>query len=81
MPTEEAVKKWGAVGSAIPGSRYYRDYCTRCSEPMRVEEDRVGDEHFCSECDPPHMGVGNATPGMGLDKDPDAYEPAWKAGN
>jgi hypothetical protein len=48
---------------------------------MRVEEDRIGDEHFCAECDPPHMGVGNATPGMGLDKDPDAYAPSWKAGN
>lgn len=45
------------VGSRIPGSQYLRDYCSRCGEPMRVEE--VG-ANYCEDCCPKtHFGGGN----------------------
>ena len=46
-------------GEAIPGSRLYRDYCARCTEPIRVPADkiliygRVNEEavNYCIGCD------------------------------
>lgn len=47
-------------GDPIPHSRYYRNFCCRCGEPMRVvESKREDDGLYCRDCDPPHMGVGN----------------------
>jgi hypothetical protein len=45
-------------GAPIPGSAYYRDYCPRCNAPMRVARNRIGDNNYCEDCDPPHIGVG-----------------------
>ena len=36
-------------GASIPGSRYIRDYCTRCGEPIRVLELRDEGNH-CKDC-------------------------------
>ncbi len=30
------IEKYGAPGSPIPGSKYHRDYCCLCGEPIRV---------------------------------------------
>lgn len=46
-------------GAPIPGSHYYRNYCCRCGEPLRVTEDRRDALNlYCQDCDPPHIGVG-----------------------
>jgi hypothetical protein len=48
------------VGAPIPGSRFVRDFCANCGEPMRICPDRVGEENYCSECEPPapaHIGL------------------------
>lgn len=64
-------------GDPIPGSRFFRAFCARCHTAMRVQEERLTKENWCSDCNPPHMGVGNPhTNLMGLDKDPDAYAKA-----
>jgi len=40
-------------GDEIPGSKYFRDYCTRCKVQMRVEEVLLTRcEKFCEECRP-----------------------------
>jgi hypothetical protein len=57
-------------GDAIPGSAFYRTFCARCDEPMRVTEAKLSSVMFCGDCDPKHMGVGS--PGGWLD-DTDAY--------
>ena len=46
-------------GDRIPGSRYYRSFCARCQEPMRVVKAALDGPVWCRECDPPHVGVGN----------------------
>ena len=68
-------------GDPIPGSRFFRSFCARCGEPMRMEADRVNEDVLCNECDPPHIGVGGPTGGLdGLDADPDAWRPSFLAG-
>ena len=37
-------------GTRIPGSKYYREYCAQCGEPMRVTEDKVGTKPRCDRC-------------------------------
>lgn len=45
-------------GKQIPGSKYYRAYCARCGQPMRVQRrqrwvkngDRI--DHYCERCEP-----------------------------
>lgn len=40
-------------GDEIPGSKYFRDYCTRCKVQMRVEEVLLTrHEKYCEECRP-----------------------------
>lgn len=45
-------------GRKIPGSRYVRDFCNRCNEPIRVID--CDGKNYCRECDPPHVGVDSA---------------------
>ncbi len=35
-------------GDAIPGSRYVRDFCSTCREPIRVEQ--AHGKHTCADC-------------------------------
>lgn len=67
-------------GQSIPGSRFYRDFCVDCGEPMRVSLDRLkkGVENRCEVCDPKHIGVGNAV-SDNADTDPDAFMPSWRS--
>ena len=45
-----------AKGAKIKGSRFIRDFCARCGEPMRVvrirDSNGIPVEHFCKECNP-----------------------------
>ena len=42
-----SIKTHGFVGSGIPGSRLYRDYCAMCGGAMRVTKRPLG--HMASE--------------------------------
>lgn len=44
----------GEPGSTIRGSRFVRDYCPGCNEPIRVFPNRVGCNVHCAECDSRH---------------------------
>jgi hypothetical protein len=37
-------------GDTIPGSRFLRDFCEGCGEPIRVIN--VATPNYCTECDP-----------------------------
>ena len=41
-------------GDKIEGSRFYRAFCLRCNEPMRVPESTIlsGIPTFCEQCHP-----------------------------
>ena len=36
MKQQPGYFRYGAPGSRIPGSRYFRGYCRICGEPIRV---------------------------------------------
>lgn len=58
---ESTLEAYGKVGEQIPGSRYFRDYCRRCSEPLRVTEGRLDIANYCNDCspgEPPAAGTG-----------------------
>jgi len=44
----------------IPGSKYFREYCACCGEPMRVVGEDVGTEPWCVSCrhGPPAQHTG-----------------------
>jgi len=60
-------------GQRVEGSSYFRAFCVRCREPMRVTQERINEDNYCEQCDPPHMGVGNPTPSSTIENDPDAW--------
>jgi hypothetical protein len=37
-------------GQQIPGSKYYREYCSKCGEDIRVLLDEVGTKPVCDDC-------------------------------
>lgn len=37
-------------GEPIPGSRYVKEYCRECDQPMRVTPDRAGQNPRCDDC-------------------------------
>ncbi len=37
-------------GEAIASSRFYRDFCERCSEPIRVKFDDLKKANHCDDC-------------------------------
>jgi hypothetical protein len=37
-------------GEPIKGSKYFREYCAECQEPMKVPADQVGNNPVCEEC-------------------------------
>lgn len=39
-------------GQRIPGSRYFREFCSRCYAPLRVTESKIGYGVQCEDCDP-----------------------------
>lgn len=47
---------YGEVGSPVWDSKYYRDYCYLCNEPIRVSLDKLGFPNACSFCQPAYRG-------------------------
>lgn len=54
------VSDWDQVGCRIPHSKYKRDYCFLCGEPIRVALTMIGRPNSCSFCQPAYRG----TPGV-----------------
>ena len=48
-------------GTQIPGSKYYRDYCTRCEEPLRIAYSRLDLTNYCERCSPREVGEFGST--------------------
>ena len=38
-------------GQSLTGSKYVREYCAECDEPMKVTPDRVGTKPVCEACE------------------------------
>jgi len=47
QPDEKADR-----GQPVAGSRYVREYCAECGEPMKVKPDQVGTNPVCKDCKP-----------------------------
>lgn len=52
----DGVAQWGEVGSPIIGSRFVRDYCYICNEPIRVPREQISYPNACSFCQPAYRG-------------------------
>lgn len=54
-----------AHGEQIPGSRFFRSFCRRCGDPLRLDMESIvmqeTDGVYCEECDPSRMDVGAET--------------------
>ncbi len=50
-------------GDPIPGSRFFRAFCNRCNEPMRVSGNTItiGIPVFCEQCEPRPLANTAAT--------------------
>ena len=50
-------------GDPIPGSRFFRAFCTRCDEPMRVDYTTIhrGMPVYCEQCEPRPLANTAAT--------------------
>ena len=55
---ERTQPRFGLPSRLIRGSRFYRDWCHRCGEPIRVR-DPMQPANYCLGCDPHHQGAGN----------------------
>ena len=71
--TEPDYERYGEPGFRIPGSRFYRAYCIKCSAPLRVSE--TDGITMCEDCDPPHKGC--TSPPSPLTNE-DEYSSSWK---
>lgn len=57
----DTVISYGARGAPVPGSKYVRDYCTGCHDPIRVKS--IMGHNFCTRCtlrDPNEQNFGKA---------------------
>lgn len=67
---EANIKKYGSVGSKIPGSCLYRSYCDTCGEPIRVTEAYMDCFGNCSHCrSNEHPGYGSPHSTNDVDED------------
>lgn len=48
-------------GMQIPGSKFYRDYCARCEEPLRFYYDSLDESNYCERCSPREVGAFGST--------------------
>lgn len=46
--TEKQKETWG---KPIKGSRYIRDFCAECKEPIRVPSEKLLNDNYCNFCD------------------------------
>jgi hypothetical protein len=49
-PTPHDVQNQSDAGQPIPGSKYLREYCAECGEPIKVRPDSVGKNPRCQGC-------------------------------
>jgi hypothetical protein len=69
-------------GEKIEGSRYYRDFCAGCGEPMRVVRVDPNIPPYCEQCSPrQHRGCSSRGGTVNHEPDQDAYLPSFRAGN
>lgn len=45
-------------GERIKGNKFFRAFCHRCKEPLRVSNPTII-EHWCELCSPPHQGCSS----------------------
>ena len=57
----DGASNWGKVGSIIPQSKYRRDYCFICGEPIRVSPTMIGFPNSCSFCQLAYRGSPGVT--------------------
>jgi len=50
-PDKLTEKELETFGKPVEGSKYFRDFCTCCREPMRVASERLCDDNYCYGCD------------------------------
>ena len=60
-PSDYLISNYGEVGSPIKGSKYVRDYCFICFEPIRVPLEQIGLPNSCSFCQPAYRGMAGVT--------------------
>lgn len=46
--TKEQKKDFGL---SIEGSKYVRDFCSNCGEPIRIPSGQLLEDNFCHHCD------------------------------
>ena len=51
------------LGEKIEGSRYYRNFCRNCEEPIRVTEQKRNDAVACDTCTSPVLEFSQGTGG------------------
>jgi len=54
------LSRWGKLGEPVKNSRFVRDKCLVCDEPIRVARQDFGKPNCCSGCQPCYRG----RPGM-----------------
>lgn len=47
---QEAPVSYSDRGQPLPGSRFVREYCAGCDEPIGVTADQVGNSPVCAKC-------------------------------
>ena len=75
IKTDQVAPDGTRHGDPIPGSRFFRDFCTVCGEPMRVTGPGLSTANFCCTRSPqprPQPLKSLDTP----DADPDAFAKA-----
>src|SRR3989304_5787073 len=48
-------------GKPVPNSKYFRDFCASCGEPIRVSSEKLYDDNFCRDCDCHPLKDGSVT--------------------
>lgn len=56
--TEEQAQQFG---QPISGSKYVRDFCVLCKEPIRVPSERLFSNNYCFDCDGHQRPAGTLT--------------------
>jgi hypothetical protein len=55
------LSEYGEIGSRIHNSKFRRDYCFICGEPIRVSLNMIGKPNSCSFCQPAYRSSPGIT--------------------
>lgn len=50
-PSKLTEKQKQDFGHQIKGSRYVRDFCPTCGEPIRIPSGKLLEDNYCQHCD------------------------------